>query len=578
MDIKELESFNLADAVKFHDKLNPALWTDKGELDPEVHERLMDIAKDFMAYLGLSSPKVEDITISGSNAAYSYTPHSDLDLHLLVDFDKLPDDEVYQELFNAKKTIYNDTHDIKVHGVPVELYVQDSNQPHHSLGEYSVLKKDWIKMPVKRRANFDQSATRAKYEKLGELIELAIKTRSLKRVDKALDIVKRYRKAGLEKTGEFGPENLAFKAIRKQGLFKKLWDLKNELRSEELSLEDYHPNAKPRGPEFPPTMPAGTVKVDVSDVYDWYKLGQHISDLEGLGKHDFGKGPPSTILSFGDEDTEHKYIQDLMKTGLTTTDIDPKGHEPKKGQKVDPTYNVNEAFDQPYKLKWYPGDWDEVTDYADMPDGDDLTIMFNNDENEEGEEAWSVEFYRNDSQEITGEGDAQRIFATVLVAIKTFIKKYKPNRLIFSASKEVGPGQKSQSRANLYDRLVQRYARASGYRAFRADAGNNVHYELVRINKGVSEGAMKDLDIDIQDQQWDAIVGYVVNGVKKGMDTDRMELALYKWASGELADVEQALEDHGFRDIADLADHIEQHNGRYVPPSDFGLGNLGSKS
>lgn len=62
------------------------------------------------------------------------------------------------------------------------------------------------------------------------------------------------------------------------------------------------------------------------------------------------------------------------------------------------------------------------------------------------------------------------------------------------------------------------------------------------------------------------------------MDTDRMELSLYKWASRELVDVEQALEDHGFRDIADLADHIEQHNGRYVPPSDFGLGDLGSKS
>ena len=99
-----------------------------------------------------------------------------------------------------------------------------------------------------------------------------------------------------------------------------------------------------------------------------------------------------------------------------------------------------------------------------------------------------------------------------------------------------------------------------------------------RLSQGVSEGAMKDLDIDIQDQQWDAIVGYVVNGVKKGMDTDPMELALYKWASRELVDVEQALEDHGFRDIADLADHIEQHDGRYVPPSDFGLGNLGSKS
>ena len=488
MDIKELESFNLADAVKFHDELNPALWTDKGKLDPEVHERLMDIAKDFMAYLGLSSLKVEDITISGSNAAYSYTPHSDLDLHLLVDFDKLPDDEVYQELFNAKKTIYNDTHDIKVHGVPVELYVQDSNQPHHSLGEYSVLKKDWIKMPVKRRANFDQSATRAKYEKLGELIELAIKTRSLKRVDKALDIVKRYRKAGLEKTGEFGPENLAFKAIRKQGLFKKLWDLKNELRSEELSLEDYDPNGPPPGPEFPPTMPSGTIRVDVSDVYDWYKLGQHISNLKGLGKHDFGKGPPSTILSFGDEDLEHKYIDALNKTGLDTTDIDPKGHEPKKGQKVDPTYNVNETFDKPYKLRWSKGDYGDVDAYTKLDDGNYLSIMFNKGYSQgTKEEAWSVEFFRNNSQEVTGEGDAQRVFATVLSAIQTFTKKYKPNRVFFSASKEVEDGQKSQSRARLYDSLVQRYARAWGFKAFRADTGDKVIYELNRINKEVDE-------------------------------------------------------------------------------------------
>jgi len=111
--------------------------------------------------------------------------------------------------------------------------------------------------------------------------------------------------------------------------------------------EDYDPNGQPPGPEFKPTMPKGTVKVDVSDVYDWYKLGQHISNLKGLGKHDFGKGPPSAILSFGDEETEHKYIDALKKTGLSTTDIDPV--DPKqptgmKRQKVDPTYNVDENF------------------------------------------------------------------------------------------------------------------------------------------------------------------------------------------------------------------------------------------
>ena len=111
--------------------------------------------------------------------------------------------------------------------------------------------------------------------------------------------------------------------------------------------EDQHPNDTPYGPEFKPTMPAGTVKVDVSDTYDWYKLGQHLSNLKGLGKHDFGKGPPSTIMAFGSEEEEHEYIKALKKTGLTTTDIDPVDPKQPKGmprQKTDPTYNVGENF------------------------------------------------------------------------------------------------------------------------------------------------------------------------------------------------------------------------------------------
>ena len=104
--------------------------------------------------------------------------------------------------------------------------------------------------------------------------------------------------------------------------------------------EDQHPNEKPKGPEIKPTMPKGTVRVDVSDVYDWYKLGMHIANLKGLGKHDFGKGPPSTILSFGDEEIEHKYIKALKQLGLDITDIDPAYHKDKKKVKTDPNYNV----------------------------------------------------------------------------------------------------------------------------------------------------------------------------------------------------------------------------------------------
>ena len=110
--------------------------------------------------------------------------------------------------------------------------------------------------------------------------------------------------------------------------------------------EDYHPNDTPPGPETPPTMPAGTVRVDVSDVYDWYKLGKNIANLKQAKASDFGKGPPSTIMAFGSEPEEHKYINNLKKLGLTTTDIDPLDpKQPKKmpRQKIDRTYNVGMA-------------------------------------------------------------------------------------------------------------------------------------------------------------------------------------------------------------------------------------------
>ena len=150
---------------------------------------------------------------------------------------------------------------------------------------------------------------------------------------------------------------------------------------------------------------------------------------------------------------------------------------------------INEAFDQPYKiLRWEKGDHGDVDAIARLDDNTFLSIMFTKGFSQETkEEAWSVEFYRNNSQEVTGEGDAQRVFATVLSAVQTFIKKYKPNKVYFSASKEVEPGQNAQSRSKLYDSLVQRYARAWGFRAFRADTGNKVMYELSRIKPAVAE-------------------------------------------------------------------------------------------
>ncbi len=255
MDIKTLESFKLSDAIKFHDDLNPKLWSNN-KLRPEVKKQLKIIAEDFLEELGVSGLDVVDITVSGSNAAYSYTPHSDLDLHIIVDMKELSNDEIYKELFQAKKTLYNDSHTIKVHGVPVELYVQDSRDPVVSLGEYSLLNDKWLKFPTKRRANFDQTATKSKYNKLLDLIKFALKSKNLQKITTILKKIKQYRQAGLDKAGEFGPENLAYKMLRSQGYITKLFALRDALHSKKLSIEnmyaqeDYDPNGPPPGPEF----------------------------------------------------------------------------------------------------------------------------------------------------------------------------------------------------------------------------------------------------------------------------------------------------------------------------------------
>jgi len=151
------------------------------------------------------------------------------------------------------------------------------------------------------------------------------------------------------------------------------------------------------------------------------------------------------------------------------------------------TPEIAEAFDQPYPTKWEKSEYGDYDALARLPDGSPLSIMFNKQQDAEGEEIVQVEFYRNNSQEVTGEGDAQRVFATVLTAIQQYIKKHKPQRLSFSAAKEVESEQNNSSRAKLYDRLVQRYAKSWGYKASRADNGDIVIYELSRIKKGVAE-------------------------------------------------------------------------------------------
>jgi hypothetical protein len=237
MNINELDSFDLADAVKFNDELNPRIWQGS-RMRPEVRRKLLAIAKDFKQSLGLTDLEVKDITVSGSNAGYTYTPHSDIDLHLVVDIPQADTSEVYRELFNAKKYQYNDEHNLAIGGYPVELYVENANTPPVSQGMFSVLANDWINIPRKRKSTVNDDAVKSKYELMKHRIDSAIESGDIKRLTKTAARIKQMRQAGLAKNGELGPENLAYKILRTQGLIEKLYAARTAAKDKQLSLQE----------------------------------------------------------------------------------------------------------------------------------------------------------------------------------------------------------------------------------------------------------------------------------------------------------------------------------------------------
>jgi hypothetical protein len=227
--------FDYSDAVAFHDRLNPKLWDNNGTMHDEIRRGLLEIAKDFVEFVGVELD-IEDITISGSNAAYSYTKHSDIDLHVVARIPEGSDD--LKQLFEAKKNQYNTDYDIKVKGIDVELYIQDASEKHISLGIYSVLNDQWKSTPKKEKPAIDSDDVGEKFKNYRDEIETVLKSNNMAVVKQQWDDIKRMRRAGLEKSGEFGVENIVFKILRNQGWLGKLKDHINDLKSKNLSIEN----------------------------------------------------------------------------------------------------------------------------------------------------------------------------------------------------------------------------------------------------------------------------------------------------------------------------------------------------
>jgi predicted nucleotidyltransferase len=228
-------------------ELNPSIWNgkdDKSKLKPEIRERLLEIAYEYIDFLDVDIV-VTDIILTGSLSNYNWSKYSDFDLHIVANFSQYPENQVelYEKLFNLKKMIFNDKHDITIKGYEVELYVQNETESHFSSGVYSVLFDEWANVPKKEDVTIDKELLKEKAKQWMNIIDNLLdsiqdeETQVAKKmIQKYKDKIKKYRTCGLEKGGEYSPENLVFKILRRNGYIEKLYTKGNEIIDKKLSM------------------------------------------------------------------------------------------------------------------------------------------------------------------------------------------------------------------------------------------------------------------------------------------------------------------------------------------------------
>ena len=144
-----LRAFLINISVKFYNKtLNKKFWSEDNKFNPDIREKLLSITNDFIDKLDLDGVEIYDVTLTGSNSNYNYNDYSDLDVHVLIDFKDINEDEdLVKKALDGQRFVWNLRHNISLRDHGVEMYMQDKDEPHVASGLYSLLNDEWITEP-----------------------------------------------------------------------------------------------------------------------------------------------------------------------------------------------------------------------------------------------------------------------------------------------------------------------------------------------------------------------------------------------------------------------------------------------
>lgn len=244
-----MDTTDIIKSFESQDELNPKIWEKNGdsyEMKSEVRKKLLETSNIFIDFLGVEL-LVTDIIMIGSLVNYNWSKYSDIDLHIVVNFNQFPENskDLYLEFFDLKKVIFNQKHNIKMFGYDVECFVQKEDETTFSSGIYSILYDMWVNEPKKLdKTNIDKELIKEKSKQWMRIIDGVVDNIEDEDPDEIKSIVKKYkeklknfRNCGLEKNGEMALENLVFKLLRRNGYVEKLYDLPTEIIDKKLSMK-----------------------------------------------------------------------------------------------------------------------------------------------------------------------------------------------------------------------------------------------------------------------------------------------------------------------------------------------------
>jgi len=237
---RHLEEGRSTTHLEWHTELNPKLWDD-GKLKPEVRSVLLRFADTWTKFSGVPQDSVQDVILTGGNANFNYTSASDVDVHIVVDRSRLGKNrEFVDDYLQDKKRLWTLTHNIRVLGYPVEPYVQDVSEGYHSgQGVFSLKRDEWIQKPQPGQYDFEHDKDlKRKVHEYAHLINAMITSKAEPEAfDKLKKKIADMRGAGIQKAGEFAPENSLFKALRNRGLLDAMNKYLRSAKDEQLTLK-----------------------------------------------------------------------------------------------------------------------------------------------------------------------------------------------------------------------------------------------------------------------------------------------------------------------------------------------------